>query len=202
MQIDQAELTRRLQSSTNLVALAGAQLVDERPVVCQEEQIPDKDIIIDITGAKADSPFVIVRGKQRVLTQYGREVLGIQAHLTSPQEAADLMGVSISTARRHMDGKAHPESIDKSEDEALKERIEKGIQKVREQVVGRMATSLTNMGDEKFENLGAKELSVITSNLSRVMANTDKKEGARIIGNVNIISPQQLDESAYEQREV
>lgn len=203
MQIDKAELTRRLKSATNLVALAGASLVDERPVSAQEEQIPDENIIVDMTGATADTPFVIIKGKRKILTPLGREVLGIQAHLTSPQEAADLMGVTERTAQRIMAGQVNTHNqIVKTEDEELKERIEKGIQRVREKVVDRMSIGLSKMDDDKFDNLGVKELSVVTSNLSRVLSNTSPKEGARIIGNVNIISPPQLAESDYESRDV
>jgi len=119
-------------------------------------------------------------------------MIGVHANLSNPNEAAKLFGVSLDTAIRSARG-----NVGSRHSDDLEAKIKEGIARVRELTVDKMTMVLGHMSEEKVENLGAKELSVISSNLGRTYVSATPREASKIIGNVTIISPTQNQDSDY-----
>lgn len=75
--------------------------------------------------------------------------------------------------------------------------VECWVARVRELSIDKMTMVLGHIKEDKVENLGAKELSIISANLGRTYVSATPREASKVIGNVTFITPQQNEESHY-----
>lgn len=192
------ELARRLDSPGNLTVVAGQELADTRSVSPLEPQLVNPDALKLPSHSNA---LMTIVGNRKTLTDLGREVVGIQGHISGASPAAAIMGVTPQTVVAAMEGKVQGpmgRTIP-----GLKERIEDSVEKVRALCLDKMTTALTNMTDEKFENKDIKELSQVTANLGRVISATADRNSTRInAGQVIFVTPGQASPDEYKQVDV
>jgi hypothetical protein len=194
--LTQADLEARLRSKTNLVSLAKKPVADYKPVDTPLDAVPEKRS--PNVNTEVVTPFYTKQGNRKAMTPLGREMMGVAARVSGVDAAAIAFGVGSRTVTHALAGK----NGSGKEVEGLRERIEERVQEVRELALGKMVVAMTGMTDEKFENQTAKELSVITSNLSRVVAATSKKEGPSSSAAVIFVTPEQKALGNYETVEV
>jgi len=94
-----------------------------------------------------------------------REIAGTLTRIEGPASVARAFEIAPSTA-------FHMGRADGKKDGELRERIEKNLGKVRDIALDRLMTSINLIEDDKLESLGAKDLSTVASNLSRVVEKT------------------------------
>lgn len=175
----------------NLVTSSNKQIRDYSPVNVPADATPEEREALKDT---IRSPYMIQRGERKALTPLGREMIGVAATVTSEEQAAIAFGVNRRTVMRILEGK----NASGKEVDGLKEKIAQGVAQVREKVLSRMTVALDQMTPAKLENRDAKELSIITSNLSRVLAATNEKQGPSSSAAVIFVTPEQNKPSAYE----
>lgn len=98
-----------------------------------------------------------------------KEIAGTLTRLSGPAAVAEAFEIAPSTA--HHLGKADGK---KSGD--IREKLEKNLGRVRDVALDRLLSSINLIEDDKLEGLGAKDLSTVASNLSRVVEKTLPKE--------------------------
>lgn len=91
-----------------------------------------------------------------------KEIIGTLSRIDGPAAAAAAFQVAPSTAFNLGNGNF-------KKDEEVKSRIERNLGRVRDSALSKLLDSLELIDDDKLESLGAKDLSTVASNLSRVV---------------------------------
>src|SRR5512141_1772235 len=215
MYINQETLIERLTQESNLVNVLGQPTIDpsasqahtdDAPsFVLLSREISDSDRTLlheEQQSREVRTHLTTERGGRKTLTPVGREMIGVAAILTSPRDAAAAFGVDKRTASLLAQGRT---ASSKDPDPELKQRIEDSLMKVRQMALDKMSDALSGITEEKLENKDAKELSVISAHLGRVVTATNPRvddKGTNINAGVVFVCPQQAPESEYPTVEV
>lgn len=135
------------------------------------------------------------------LTEEQRVTIGSLGQVFQPKQVAELTGVSVDAVRDLRNGKRgssgfDPELMKKVNDASAQKRTA-----VQEKAVDALLASIGLLTEEKMENLGAKDLSAVASNMSKVVSNLEPKdkEGSKGGGvNITIYAPKTMKEEHFE----
>ncbi len=215
MYISSETLVERLSQESNLVNVLGQPTIDPSAshahndnapsVVVLSREINDSDKTLlhnEQQSREVRTLLSTERGGRKKLTPVGREMIGVAALLTSPRDAAAAFGVDKRTASLLAQGRT---ASSKDPDPELKARIEESLLKVRQLALDKMSDALSGITEDKLENKDAKELSVISANLGRVVTATNPPKddrGTNINAGAVFICPSQATESEYPTVEV
>lgn len=132
-------------------------------------------------------------------TTEDKAIMGLDALILGPREAARLHGVPVNTVVNYSEGQL----VNGEPNEALIKAIEEKKTKVRDKAFDRLMKTLDGLTDERIddEDLSAVEVSQIAANLSRVtdkmmphgMGDDDRSRHVHF----TIMQPQPRDESTY-----
>ena len=130
-----------------------------------------------------------------------REVIGADARLVGPSEAAALHGCSVSQAQAYSNG--FNSSAQRNPDAELHQRVNKRLSEVRESAIDKILSTMENLTDEKLGKAKAGELGSVASSLSKVMQSSlpsQSQQNQNPNGAVQIVifAPPQKDEERYE----
>ena len=129
-----------------------------------------------------------------------REVIGSDARLVGPSEAAQIHGCSVSQAHAYSNG--NNSSGNRNPDSELHQRVNKRLADVRESAIDKILSTMENLTDEKLGKAKAGELGSVASSLSKVMQTTLPRENQNYNPNgavqIVIFAPPQKDEERYE----
>jgi hypothetical protein len=118
-----------------------------------------------------------------------RTEIAIRARLGEPQ---------VDIAREKNISQFAVHSIEKGKTKGIdEERVEKTINEVKDRALDRLMTSLGLLSDDKLSGCSAKDLSVIASNMGRVVEKITPKEVQPDNINFIIYSPELKHEKAY-----
>jgi len=112
---------------------------------------------------------------------------GALAIQTSVTETSEALGISKSVVRESMDSK----------NPIVRDGVDSAIEKVQNLALDRLITSLGLMTNDKLEEGSLKELSRVSADMSRIVANTAPRSQ---VANVQLViySPTQRDEKSYD----
>lgn len=145
---------------------------------------------VTITEKTIHSP-----GKNGVnLSKEERTEIAIQSRLGESQ---------VAIARDHGITQANVSSIERGKTKGIDEKkVEGVISSVKDRALDRLMTSLGLLSDDKLSGCSAKDLSVIASNMGRVVEKITPKETAPDNINFIIYSPELKQERAYDVIEI
>jgi len=112
---------------------------------------------------------------------------GALAIQTSITETSEALGISKSVVRESMDSK----------NPVVRDGVDSAIEKVQNLALDRLITSLGLMTNDRLEGGSLKELSRVSTDMSRIVANTAPRSQ---VANVQLViySPTQRDEKSYD----
>lgn len=174
MEISQEELQRRLNSRKNLTnSLKGTG--DRTSTLPQSP-----------SGSKSSNPVVVPLHKDRAeqKPREARALAGILAAQGEPvSEVARLMQMTPNQVRTATKSPKLPE-------------VTSTVEKVREIALDKVMTALNLMTEDKFENASLKDLSMVASNVSKIIEKTSPKESGPTV-QLLVYAPQQREENFY-----
>ena len=142
-----------------------------------------------------DERTIKLPGKNKInLTSNVRTEIAIRSRLgESREELAEEKSISPITVTNIKKG--HTKGIDEK-------KVESAIAEVRDKALDRLMASLGLLSDDKLTGCSAKDLSVIASNMGRVVEKTHPKSEAPDNINFIIYAPELKQEKSYEVIEI
>lgn len=184
----------RLNSEKNLANRFGKKdsfnSFNTRELVNQEDSVKESNII------SIEERTILSAGKNRInLSEEERTNIAIEsrAGLSTQVEIARAAGLNNMTVQNIHSGKT--KGIDE-------ERVKKTLDSVRDTALERLMSSLGLLTDDKLSGCSAKDLSVIASNMGRVVEKIQPKETQPDNINFIIYAPELKQEKYYETVEI
>lgn len=136
------------------------------------------------------------------IPQTTREVIAVLAQVEKGDNIAKAFDVSNATVSNYKHGKTvHG---DESSNPELKTTVEKTIDKITEQAVNKLFSSINQLSEDDIACLGAKDKADIAVKMSKVVTNLKPKDSGLGVNapQVLIYAPQILSEDKYKTVEV
>lgn len=180
----------------------------------------DKNILNQIKERESLPEIIIKDGKNHLgrgnsknLTEEEKIAIGVLANLEGKDLAAEVMGVSSSTAghlkiaqKTHsQNGRNQRAGLDSSLKEKIEERLNSTKLTAQEMAAERLLRSLGCLTDDKLENADAKTVSQITNQMSQVIRNLSgqKNESKGNTGvRITLVQPKGSNEDSFETIEI
>jgi len=206
MFIDNKLVTTRVEDEENLVNLV-LNIASKKPILSPDiepEAITPEVVAEDEFPTKALQGIVKPLHAGRNIG--GKEVpielkhaAGLLAQTDTIKNVAEVLGLNTNTVAQAKHGR----STYGKENEELKSRLEADLNKVRDKALDRLLTSLDLLDDEKIGKATAKDISVISSNMAKVIGGTLPKEAAtNIQAQLIVYAPTQVTEQKFEVVEI
>lgn len=127
-----------------------------------------------------------------------RELIGTLSALGTQTATAKAFGISNAAAHLAEHGKG-------GDGKARRARIEENIGKVVDKALDKLLCTIDNMGEDQLGSLPIKEAAAVASQMSKVVANLNKREddaGRGVAAQLIVYAPTQVTEERYEVIEV
>lgn len=112
------------------------------------------------------------------------EIAGTLAHFDTQKNVARAFGMTQANVGLLENGR------ERKRDPELNDRIERNLGIVRDKALDRLLSSIDLITEDKLESIGAKDLSTVASNLSRVVEKTlPKREESRVNSQLIVYAP-------------
>ena len=172
----------------------------------------EKNISNKITILK-DHEVIIKDGKNHFgklgsknLTENERIAIGVLASTVGEEVTSELFGISETTAHKLKYGMRSGDSgASHLQDQELKNKIDERLNKtklsIEERAAEKLLTSLNLITEDKLENASVRDLAQISNQMSQVLRNSSRNNGAEGVGmKVQIIvnQPKQAKEDSFD----
>lgn len=137
------------------------------------------------------------------LSNEERILIGLCGHNDTLKNTAATFNISESTVTNCKNGRTDRAGLERTYRPELKNQIDSKLHEARDLALDKLMASMNLLDDDKLKEVSAKDLSLISSNMSRVYQNTyakDAAEGAKI--NIIVYSPELKQTSDYKTIEV
>lgn len=109
------------------------------------------------------------------LPSFLKEVIGVEAHLTTAAQVAESFDVSLSTVENCKHSRAGQDR-EKYKNEELKRAIDRNLGEIRDTAMQKLMMSLNLITEDKVNKASVRDISVISANLSKVVTHALPKE--------------------------
>jgi len=132
-----------------------------------------------------------------------KEIIGTMCALSGPKATQAAFGISQPTARAYEMGKSSV-TEEGREIPNLKNKIEAGIDKVRDAVLDRIFDTLDVIKEKGVKDLSTKEAAMVARNLAGILSSTRAPVDQSVTNNAKVLvySPEQKEVSSYDLIEV
>jgi DNA-binding Xre family transcriptional regulator len=167
-----------------------------------EERLKSDRNLANADWLKKDAP---VTTTEKVISLPGRNRIAISKEERTEIAIESRLGIHTQTelARAHGISQYAVHAIEKGKTKGIDEvQVEKVIGDVKDRALSRLMSSLGLLTDDKLSGCSAKDLSVIASNMGRVVEKISPKETQPDNINFIIYSPELKQERAFEVVEI